>query len=119
MPNTIKDVSYRLKNTSTSNRKNRGAWRLVSFCMIFGAITLAVAYSDMDRVAEQAEAYSTPAKLTEAVREESKECIGEMSVIDCANNTKALEDKAQILNQEAGTRKEIINQLFEENDSEN
>lgn len=113
MSNII-DAKYKEKNTKQNNRKNRGAWRLVSFCMIFGAITLAIAYSDMERVADKAEAYSTPAKLTEAVREESKECIGEMSVIDCANNTKALEEKATILQSESETRKDIINQLFED-----
>jgi hypothetical protein len=114
MSNTTKDVSYRLKNTSTSNRKNRGSWRAVAFLMIFAGITLAVAYSDMSRVAEKAEAYSSPNKLTEAVREESKQCIGEMSVIDCANDTKALEQKAEILEAESETRKDIINQLFED-----
>jgi len=111
-PNNIQDVSYKIKNTQNV-RKNRGSFRLIAVLMFLVATGLMVAFDDMSKVANKAEAYSTPAKLTEAVREESKKCVSEMTVLECSESTKTLKTNSEIQANEAEKREEVINKLFD------
>ena len=111
MSNNIQDVSYKTKNNQNV-RKNKGNFRLIAVLMFLAATFLLVAFDDMSKVADRAEAYSSPDKLTEAVREESKKCVSEMTVLECAESTKQLKTNSEIQANEANKREEVINKLF-------
>lgn len=100
------------KVIDVKTQKTKNSQRAVIISLFFIFALAGVVLQDIRSLEKKAQSMQTPDKLTEAVREESKQCLAEMTIIECAQQTKELEQKAEILSKEYKARKEAIDSLF-------